>query len=168
MSTGDPNKCASRSTDGVFEDSTGGHSLDEIVDGSSTTLFCTENAGRPDLWVKGKKVPLTCPTLNWREYSVTNTGGCWGCFGNAGLNFFEGSTFSGGETISNTEPVCFFNCTNLGGGTNLVYSFHSGAGGVAMCDGSTRMLNDSIDIRVMLSLVTFNGGEPITDGAIGK
>jgi len=39
----------------------------EIVDGASTTLFCTENAGRPDLWVRGTRVPLTCPTLNWRR-----------------------------------------------------------------------------------------------------
>ena len=168
VSTGDPLKCASRSTDGVLEDSTGSHSLDEIVDGASTTLFCTENAGRPDLWVRGTKVPLTCPTLNWREYTVTNTGGCWGCFGNAALNNFEGSTFTGAETTSNTEPVCFFNCTNLGGGTNLVYSFHSGCGGAAMCDGSSHMLSDTIDIRVMLGMVTFNGREPITDTALGK
>jgi prepilin-type N-terminal cleavage/methylation domain-containing protein len=168
VSNGDPHKCASRATDGVLEDSTGGHSLDDIVDGASTTLFCTENAGRPDLWVRGTKVPLSCPTLNWREYTVTNTGGCWGCFGNAALNNFEGSTFTGAETTSNTEPVCFFNCTNLGGGTNLVYSFHSGCGGAAMCDGSAHMLSDSIDIRVMLGMVTFNGQEPITDAAIGK
>ena len=168
VSTGSPCKSASRSTDGVLEDSTGGHSLDEITDGASTTLFCTENAGRPDLWVLGKKVDLTCPTLNWREYTVTNTGGCWGCFGNAALNNFEGSTFTGAETTSNTEPVCFFNCTNLGGGTNLVYSFHSGCGGVAMCDGSAHMLNDKIDIRVMLGMVTFRGQEPIPDSAIGK
>jgi prepilin-type N-terminal cleavage/methylation domain-containing protein len=168
VSTGDPHKSASRATDGVLEDSTGGHSLDDIVDGASTTLFCTENAGRPDLWVRGTKVPLSCPTLNWREYTVTNTGGCWGCFGNAALNNFEGSTFTGAETTSNIEPVCFFNCTNLGGGTNLVYSFHSGSGGAAMCDGSAHMLSDSIDIRVMLGMVTFNGQEPITDAAIGK
>ena len=83
VSTGSPCRSASGATDGVLEDSTGGHSLDEIVDGASTTLFCTENAGRPDLWVKGVKVPLSCTTLNWREYTVTNTGGCWGCFGNA-------------------------------------------------------------------------------------
>jgi len=30
------------------------------------------------------------------------------------------------------------------------------------------MLNDKIDIRVMLAMVTFNGREPITDSAIGK
>jgi prepilin-type N-terminal cleavage/methylation domain-containing protein len=168
VSTGSPCRSASGATDGVLEDSTGGHSLDEIVDGASTTLFCTENAGRPDLWVKGVKVPLSCTTLNWREYTVTNTGGCWGCFGNAALNWFEGSTFTGAETTSKTDPVCFFNCTNLGGGTNLVYSFHPGAGCVAMCDGSTHMLNDTIDIRVMLGMVTFNGHEPITDAAIGK
>lgn len=168
VSTGDPDMAASRSTAGVLQGSTGSHSLDEIVDGASTTLFCTENAGRPDLWVLGKKVPLTCPILNWREYTVSNAGGCWGCFGNAGNNFFEGSTFTGEETTSDTEPVCFFNCTNLGGGTNLVYSFHSGAGGVAMCDGSAHMLNDRIDIRAMLGMVTYNGREPITDAAIGK
>jgi hypothetical protein len=37
-----------------------------------------------------------------------------------------------------------------------------------MCDGSVHMLNDKIDIRVMLGMVTFNGHEPITDAAIGK
>jgi prepilin-type N-terminal cleavage/methylation domain-containing protein len=168
ISTGNPNKPASRSNDGVMEDSTGSHSIDEITDGASMTIFCTENAGRPDRWVLGKKIPLSCSKLNWREYTVTNQGGCWGCFGNAALNNFEGSTFTGEETTTPTEPVCFFNCTNLGGGTNLVYSFHPGAGGVAMCDGSVHMLNQSIDIRVMLGLVTFNGREPITDAAIGK
>jgi hypothetical protein len=39
---------------------------------------------------------------------------------------------------------------------------------VAMCDGSTHMLSDSIDIRVMLGMVTFNGREAITDAALGK
>jgi prepilin-type N-terminal cleavage/methylation domain-containing protein len=168
VTTGDPEKCASRSTDGVMEDSTGSHAIEEITDGTSTTIFCTENAGRPDLWVRGRKASLSCPTLNWREYTVTNPGGCWGCFANAALNNFEGSTFTGEETTSNTTPVCFFNCTNLGGGTNLVYSFHPGAGGVAMCDGSAHMLSESIDIRVMLGMVTFNGREPIPDTALGK
>ena len=104
VSTGNPCRCASRATDGVLEDSTGGHSLDEIVDGASTTLFCTENAGRPDLWVKGVKVPLSCTTLNWREYTVTNTGGCWGCFGNAALNWFEGSTFTAARRRARPIP----------------------------------------------------------------
>ena len=37
-----------------------------------------------------------------------------------------------------------------------------------MCDGSTHMLNDTIDIRVMLGMATFNGQEPITDAALSK
>ena len=106
--------------------------------------------------------------LNWRGYSISNAGGCWACFSNTSISWFEGSTFTGAQSTSNTAPVCFFNCTNLGGGTNMIYSFHPGAGGVAMCDGSAHMLNENISVSVMLGMATFAGREPLTDTFAGR
>ncbi len=60
------------------------------------------------------------------------------------------------------SPVCFINCTNEIG-YNAIFSFHPGAGGVAMCDGSARMLSEDISIVVFAALMTPRGHEAVTD-----
>ena len=61
-----------------------GVSLDQVVDGTSTTILCTENAGKPDLWIRGVKTPLSKSQESpwWLcscgiGYWDTNPGGCW-------------------------------------------------------------------------------------------
>jgi hypothetical protein len=137
--------------------------FDQIFDGSSTTIFCSEQAGRPDLWARAVKYPLTCLVHNYHSppYLHDITGGCWACEGNAEQEV-NGSSFAGTKTTSGTAPVCVFNCTNYKQG-NLVYSFHPGAGGVVMCDGSAHMLSENISIVTLFRLLTYKEHLPVTD-----
>jgi len=151
-------KCGHKS---VFSDSQF-MTFEQIFDGSSTTIFCTEQAGRPDLWVRGVKTPLSCPTLNFKCRVNVIPGGCWACEGNAEQEV-NGSTFTGAKPSSGTKPVCVFNCTNENQG-NLIYSFHPGAGGVVMCDGSAHMLSENISIVTLFRLLTYKEHLPVTDG----
>ncbi len=50
-----------------------GLSIDQITDGTSTTLFCTEMAGRPDCWTRAGKTTLPTPLAA----HAFNSGGAW-------------------------------------------------------------------------------------------
>jgi hypothetical protein len=138
--------------------------IDQIVDGTSTTFLCFEHAGHPDLWINGRKMPLTHPPLINHNITVSNPGGCWACFEN-GRNWVQGSTYDG---LSDTPvsgpafPTCFFNCTNEHF-VNAIYSFHTGAGGVALCDGSARMLSQNISPIVFVNMISIAGHERVSD-----
>jgi hypothetical protein len=139
-----------------------GLSAEQITDGTSTTIFCTEMAGRPDCWTRAGKKTLPTPIAG-RSF---NSGGAWASPNTFG--YIIGSDFSGLATpncFSNTNcptPVCFINCTNETG-YNAIFSFHPGAGGVAMCDGSARMFNEDISIVTFVALMTPRGREAVTD-----
>jgi prepilin-type N-terminal cleavage/methylation domain-containing protein len=147
-------------------------SIDMITDGTSTTIFCGELAGRPDLWVRGLKKIATCPCQGGNLVPVTptgfpappaNAGGCWGCLDNA-YNQMFGSTFTGGTAPqTGTAPVCFINCTNQAK-MNL-YAFHPGSCGLAMCDGSAHMVSENIGILPFCRMITYSGRSPVTDSS---
>jgi prepilin-type N-terminal cleavage/methylation domain-containing protein len=151
---------------GIFNCCKPGISIDQITDGTSTTIFCMENAGRPNLWIRGvnKGLPTAANPTPIYGLSGTNPGGCWGCFNN-GLNFYHGSLFDGtaGPNTNPIPPICFFNCTNEGGGADPVYSFHPGSGGVAMCDGSAHMLSENVSVVVFCNMMSYRGHESTTD-----
>jgi len=139
--------------EGVLNDRDCGVTIAQIVDGLSTTIFCTEIAGMPDLYIRGQKQSLPSPVEKW---TVSNPGGCWGCFRNAELWVF-GSTFSG-TAAGSVSASCVINCTNEAY-LNFVYSFHPGAGNIALCDGSARAISETISTIVMCNLVTYKGNE---------
>jgi hypothetical protein len=135
-------------------------SIESITDGTSTTIFCGELAGRPDLWQRATKVAT----------SFSNAGGCWSCLDN-GWMLLVGSTFDGtapaptpGGSLHNPQgpaPACFVNCTNQVG-LNL-YSFHPGSCGLAMCDGSAHMVSENISVVTFCRLITYAGRAPVSD-----
>jgi hypothetical protein len=45
----------------------------------------------------------------------------------------------------------------------MVYSFHPGAGGVVMADGSAHMLSENISFITLFRLFTYREREPVTD-----
>jgi hypothetical protein len=145
-------------------------SIELITDGTSTTIFCAELAGRPDLWQRGiKRIAKAAPCGNLAAWPAgeptlpgvpaTNFGGCWSCMDN-GWNELWGSTFDGTQA-SNGASACIINCTNqakLG-----LYSFHPGTCGLLMCDGSAHMVSENISIVTFCRLLTFKGHSPVTD-----
>jgi prepilin-type N-terminal cleavage/methylation domain-containing protein len=139
-----------------------GLSIDQITDGTSTTIFCTEVAGAPDYWTRAGKQPLPTAIQDLNP----NGGGAWASRWSI-IDVF-GSDFTGLSfghcpyPTQCTTPICFFNCTN-----ELYcpafFSFHPGVGGVAMCDGSARMVSEDLSVVTFGALVTPNGHERITD-----
>jgi prepilin-type N-terminal cleavage/methylation domain-containing protein len=150
----------------VFCDNFVGLSIDKVTDGTSTTIFCTEVAGRPDWWIRAGKQVLG-PTGTAIHHYNPNVGGTW-TSEHIGDSEFNGSSFDGltqgpcNNTTNNClGPECFFNCTNEH--ANGVFSFHPGAGGVLMCDGSAHMLSENIGIITFGALITPRGRDVVTD-----
>jgi prepilin-type N-terminal cleavage/methylation domain-containing protein/prepilin-type processing-associated H-X9-DG protein len=123
--------------------------ITQISDGTSNTLMFSEDAGRHQVYAKGKPVTPNAPgqvgwTLNaaWSDYNhrIVVHG-----FSN------DGTVRDGG--------CCVINCNNL----NQFYSFHSGGVNAARCDGSVQYLRDSIAAGVLAALVTRSGGEVFND-----
>ena len=119
-------------------------------------------AGRPDYWTRAGKRTLPTALAGY----AFNAGGAWAS-PNA-VSYVLGSDFTGltqpncFSTTSCQAPVCIINCTNELG-YNAIFSFHPGAGGVAMCDGSARMVSEDLSIVVFGGLMTPRGHEAITD-----
>jgi prepilin-type N-terminal cleavage/methylation domain-containing protein len=155
---------------GLFCCTAGGVSIDQITDGTSTTIFSVESAGKPNLWIRGvnKGVPSNTAPAPINGFNQGNPGGCWGCYFNAEVfTYYYGSLFNGtaGPNTNPSPPICFFNCTNEAG-ANVVYSFHPGTGGVAMCDGSAHMLSENISVVVFCNMMTFRGHEVVADSNV--
>jgi prepilin-type N-terminal cleavage/methylation domain-containing protein/prepilin-type processing-associated H-X9-DG protein len=117
-----------------------GTRVTDIMDGTSTTLLLTEDAGRPRVWQAGKAGP-----------DQVLPGGPW--------NHFKGDIILQGSTSDGTAQPgpCAVNCTN----NAEVYAFHSGGANAVFADGSVHFLRASMDIRVLARLITRAGGEVV-------
>jgi prepilin-type N-terminal cleavage/methylation domain-containing protein len=151
----------------LYSDSFVGMTIEQITDGTSTTIFCTEVAGRPDWWTRAGKQTIGATGTAISHYNP-NVGGAWASE-HIGDAEFNGSSFDGmnqgpcnGVGAQCLGPECFFNCSNEKG-ANAVYAFHPGAGGVLMCDGSAHMMSENISVIVFGALTTPRGREPVTD-----
>jgi prepilin-type N-terminal cleavage/methylation domain-containing protein len=149
-------------------------SIDQITDGTSTTIFAGELAGRPNLYWKGVQQTLQpcgsplagiCDCGCFRPV-LANSGGCWGCFDNAFVELI-GSTFTPPIAVAVNAPTttvaCFINCTNQ---LRLnLYSFHPGSCGLVMCDGSVHMVSENISVVTFCRLITYQGHSVVTDSS---
>jgi prepilin-type processing-associated H-X9-DG protein len=117
--------------------------LTDITDGTSNTIMVTEDAGRPELWNAGKKVP---------GYA---NGGPWASR--------QGPFAMAGSSLDGSIPIgyCPMNCTN----DNEIYAFHGAGANALFADCSVQFIHSSIDISNMAALITRSGGEvnPGTD-----
>jgi prepilin-type N-terminal cleavage/methylation domain-containing protein/prepilin-type processing-associated H-X9-DG protein len=163
--------------------------IDKIVDGTSTTILVAELAGRPQWWIKGKRVDGSgClygpPTGNgsvfgWEGFAKNNFGGCWSCFQNAFMEM-EGSNLAGtyiagynstnptppyGIYVANPPgtPICMINCVNTW--SVNYYSFHPGSCGFLFCDGSVHMISENVSVSVLANLMTYRGHRGVTDSS---
>src|SRR5262249_3051354 len=137
-------------------------SLDKITDGTSTTVIFAELAGRPDYWIRGTKQLASAEKTNLGL--GFNWGGCWACPDSA-FQIFEGSGFDGRLHLSNLAGigVCFLNCTNVW--SLNWYAFHPGSVGIALCDGSARMISENTSLTVLCRLQTYRGHKAVLDSS---
>ena len=128
-----------------------GSTVAQITDGLSNTILVTEDANRPEYWVKGKRVTTLTPAFGGAGPGVV-TGGVW-------ADHQKGFGIDGASADGNTPTgECAINCTNA----FEVYAFHPGGANAAMADGSVRYLRESIPVRTLAALSTRAGGEIIT------
>jgi prepilin-type N-terminal cleavage/methylation domain-containing protein len=157
----DLNACVDQqSRCGILNSNVTNVAIENITDGTSTTIFAGELAGRPDLWQRGTKQPLTSLIL-YPAGVTANSGGCWMCFDN-GWASLQGTNFAGtGKAGGSPLNTCLINCSNEYQGG--LYSFHPGTCGMVMADGSGHMASENMSLTIFCRLVTYKGRAPVTD-----
>jgi prepilin-type processing-associated H-X9-DG protein len=113
--------------------------ITDITDGTSNTIIVAEDAGRPQLYIRGGVLgPMS--VAGWKE----------GGWADPGAPF----SIDGSNEDGSVPGGCSINCSN----NSEVYSFHPGGANVSFADGSVRFLQDSMDLCVLAKLVTRAGG----------
>jgi prepilin-type N-terminal cleavage/methylation domain-containing protein/prepilin-type processing-associated H-X9-DG protein len=119
--------------------------LTDITDGLSNTMLITEQAGRPNFYIKGVQQASNTAMDDyawwgpWASYQVFSI---W-IFGADGI------------TKDGSGGPCTINCNNSQG----VYAFHTAGANVVFVDGSVHFLTTAISPTDLFALVTINGGE---------
>jgi prepilin-type N-terminal cleavage/methylation domain-containing protein len=111
----------------------------DILDGTSHTLWITEDAGRPERLVAGH-----------RRVSGRATGAGWADRQNEFV--LHGYTATG---LATPGP-CAINCIN----DNEIYSFHPQGALASFADASVHFLPAATDIRIVAGWVTMGAGDP--------
>jgi prepilin-type N-terminal cleavage/methylation domain-containing protein/prepilin-type processing-associated H-X9-DG protein len=122
----------------------------DITDGTSDTILISEDAGRPDLYLKGKRIaPGTIVPggyNNGKPIDPFQTGAGWADYSSE--FYTDGDNFG----------TCHTNCSN----NNEVYSFHTGGANHLFADGSVHFIKDTTNPRVFIRLLSYNRGEVIS------
>ena len=107
----------------------------DVCDGLSNTFLLFEDAGRPDLWVRGQRTPpggmYSAGNEKWADPANRITVQVW-C----------------------GTPI---NCNN----GNEIYSFHPGGANFVMGDGAVKFLAENLAPATFVALYTRAGGEVV-------
>jgi prepilin-type N-terminal cleavage/methylation domain-containing protein/prepilin-type processing-associated H-X9-DG protein len=125
-----------------------------ITDGLSNTALASEDAGRPNIFIGGRKATNPRPGSIAQGTVFTEDGWGWadinGGFsidGSSRLGIANSTSSSGGVTMQGT---CTMNCTN----DSEIYAFHTGGANFLMADGSVQFYAASIDPKSLVALCT--------------
>ncbi len=134
--------------------------LAEITDGLSNTALLAEGAGRPSVYISGKK-SLNPRTGSALGLPVTADGWGWADI-NSGFSIdganklgIQNDTSGSGVVTMAANGNCFLNCTN----DSELYAFHSGGGNFTFGDGSVHFIPAGTDLKVIVALMTANFGD---------
>jgi prepilin-type N-terminal cleavage/methylation domain-containing protein/prepilin-type processing-associated H-X9-DG protein len=123
--------------------------ITDITDGTSSTLLITEQAGRPDFYILGRRQASNT------GQSAFNQWGPWAAFQVSRFQQFGAD----GITADGPGGNCTINCNNSQG----PYAFHTGGTNAVFADGSVRFLRVGMHPNTLFAIVTCNGGEVIAE-----
>jgi prepilin-type N-terminal cleavage/methylation domain-containing protein/prepilin-type processing-associated H-X9-DG protein len=127
-----------------------------IRDGTSNTLVVTEDAGRPEHWIRSGRGPDDLETCQADVSNGRVPGAGWAHASNVlPLHGFTND----GLTCPGPCPI---NCTN----NSEAFSFHSGGVNGVFADGGVRFISETIGIKTYAALITRAGGEPNPAGSL--
>jgi prepilin-type N-terminal cleavage/methylation domain-containing protein/prepilin-type processing-associated H-X9-DG protein len=144
--------------------------LKDCTDGLSQTILLAESAGRPFVFRGRKRADGTTAAEQFPARRI-NAGGWVRPASDLSIDgsSANGATFrssptkvvnaTNGESIETAAFQSGYYGTDGGG---EVYGFHPAGANVAFGDGSVKLINSNITIRLFSSLVTRSGGEVIT------
>jgi prepilin-type N-terminal cleavage/methylation domain-containing protein len=115
-----------------------------VRDGLSNTIMIFEDGGRPQLF--RRRIAVGTPP------NPRVDGGAW--MDTKGNFTLHGSTYDG---LTQPGP-CAINCTN----DNLPYSMHPRGTNLAFGDGAVHFIRDSISLRLLARITTWDGGEVVS------
>ncbi len=122
----------------------------DITDGTSNSIMFGECAGREDVWRRRTMTALSYASPRYRA-----RGGAWATNDNVyTIGQRTTSDYSGSTTIPGQLGI---NNSNEYG--HCFYSFHDGGANFAFADGAVKFLGESMDLKLLGTLVTRNGGE---------
>lgn len=154
----------------------------DVTDGLSNTIAIAESAGRPFVYVRGRKLGGG-NALNDTDPSSTNTdrlnSGGWSRPASDIIIYGETTAATGvlggtvGINATNGHNIRGLNYTSAGiasqivgtpigtHGTGSPYSFHTGGAQFTLGDGSVRFISENISFELFIALVTPSGGEVV-------
>ncbi len=132
--------------------------LSAISDGLSNTALIAEGAGRPTIYISGRK-SANPDTGAASGLMVTKDGWGWADI-NAGFSI-DGSNPQGLQNSTSTAGAvtmrgsCMLNCTN----DSEIYAFHTGGAHFVLADGSTQYISSNVNPRSLVALMTRDMGD---------
>lgn len=133
--------------------------LSTITDGLSNTAVLGEGAGRPNMFVSGRKSPN--PRTGNIAFGLSTTGDGWGWADiNSGFSI-DGASVQGLQNDTNSSGNttivgnCMMNCTN----DSEIYAFHTGGAMFTFGDGSVQFLSQNLDPKTFVAILTRDRGD---------
>ena len=138
-----------------------GVKLAAISDGLSNTICVSEDAGRPTMYIIGKR--SLNPRTNVSGTFTTFDGWGWADI-NGGFSIDGSNNMGMQNATSNTGTTtivgnCNMNCTN----DSEMYSFHNGGCVTLRCDGSVQYVSAAINGQSLIALITRDFGDIATE-----
>lgn len=148
--------------------------MSDVTDGLSNTILLCESAGRPFQFINGKRADDPS-TSSFPTKRINGGGWCRPAsdfaFDGAtkdGLTFGTGATHAVNVTNGESVETGTYKGAIYGTeGTSEPYAFHPGGVQVAFGDGSVRLINKDVTIRVFSALVTRAGSEQVDKKSAG-
>ncbi len=132
----------------------------DISDGTSNTILCVEDGGRPQAWYLNAPGTGTSATTKdgwgWADidagYSMDGSIAAGTAVGKANC-----TVPSGPCALTTAISPYAVNMTN----DSEMYAFHTGGAHVLMCDGTVRFLSQNISAQTLSALATRNTGDVV-------